>query len=80
MFNKLKENTGIVVCVTLVLILTVLFIDFISLPVYGQRILCGTRMCICFCIDLNGSCYCIVQANHSCECYCDNDKNDICII
>ncbi len=80
MFRKLKENIGIVVCVTLVLALTVLLIDFISLPVYGQRVVCGTRICICHCFDRNGGCYCDVVRNRSCECYCPNDKNDICVI
>jgi hypothetical protein len=80
MLSKIKQNMGIIIFFSLILILIGMIIDSISVPVYGQRIVCGTRTCICTCTDPVGRCYCTYVANVSCKCWCDNDDKDDCTV
>lgn len=78
MVQKIKQNASVFIFFSLVIILTLMIIDSISIPVYSQRIVCGTRECICMCVDYQGTCYCDVIRNVSCYCWCNNSDNDYC--
>jgi hypothetical protein len=80
MIQKIKKHSNVLIFAALVLTLSLFIIDYISLPVYGTPVLCGTRGCLCLCVDRQGSCSCIVHRNISCKCWCDNGEKDDCYV
>lgn len=80
MFKKIKQNAGLIIFFTLVLILTIMIVDSATLPVYGQKLLCGTRLCLCFCVDPQGTCTCTVFPGIYCDCRCPNGDKDHCTV
>lgn len=72
MLKTVKKNAGVIIFFSLVLLLSIMIIDSVSLPLYGQRLVCGTRICICVCFDPQGICKCDLKKNVSCYCYCPN--------
>lgn len=78
MRQRIKKQSNLFLFGVLVIVLTFLIIDTIALPVLARPYACGTRACICFCVDRVGNCYCDVVKNVSCHCYCDNGDDDSC--
>jgi len=81
MSKKIKRHSGAFIFASLVLILSFMILDFISLPTYGvsKGIVCATGFCLCFCRDINGGCVCRVNQGVSCTCWCPNGNWDECV-
>lgn len=85
--SKAKRNSGLVISGVLLVVLSLLIIETLSVPVYGlpggPRVLCGTGQCLCHCVAIpidEGSCDCIVQRMIGCFCWCTGGDWDECEI
>ena len=83
MSKKIKRPSAAFIFTLLVLILSFMILDFISLPTYGKvsvAVMCGTVDCLCYCVDRNGGCVCKVTNLVGCTCWCPNGNEDECFV
>lgn len=80
MRSWIKKNFMVMVFTILLAVFSFLVTDMVTLPVYGQIIICGTSRCLCVCSSQD-QCYCRVERWSYCECWCDNLSDwDICVL